>query len=343
MATEMSRFRETFGRLKLASIYIGGGTPSTLPSHLLYLLFEALDDAFDRPRGIECTFEVNPGTGSKELWQTVLAVGVNRISMGVQAFDDGVLSALGRDHSVADVWHTAAEIAFAGLRNLSIDLMYGLPNQRTESWEETIALALRLNVQHFSVYSLQIEPQTAFAAWYAKGRILLPDEETEREMHDWVDSRLEGAGYRRYEISSWCEPGFEAIHNRIYWHNRPYVGVGTGAHSYFANRRYAHGRSLREYLQEPWPQIPDQEIPLRTEMEDTVFLSLRLTREGLSRGRFIERFGADPRAYFSPEIDRLISLEMLAEYPDRFCLTKRAIPVANDVFAAFVTNSVAAV
>lgn len=333
---ELRVYAERDGRIEVASVYLGGGTPSLLPPALLERLLASIRESTSVARDAEITLEANPGTGGPELWAAARASGVNRISLGVQVMDDAVLRAIGRDHSTADVRRTLGDLREAGFDDVSVDLIYGLPGQTLAAWEDTMCAAIDLAPDHFSIYSLQVEERTVFGKRWREGDLPLPGEECEREMHDQADERLVTAGYRRYEVSSWCRPGHESVHNRIYWYNRPYIGLGTGAHSYYQGRRYGHGRSVKAYLASPVPPIPDERQDAREEMEETIFMGLRLVREGLSRPRFAERFGADVRSFYGPEIDRLVSRGMLEETPEALRLTRDAIPVANDVFAAFL-------
>lgn len=333
---ELRAYSERSGGLEIASIYLGGGTPSLLPPRLLERLLARVHGTANVAPGAEITLEDNPGTGGPEHWAAARSAGVNRMSVGVQVMDDAALQAIGRDHSVDDVRRTLRELRHAGFEDLSVDLIYGLPGQTLREWEATVAAAVALEPEHFSVYSLQVEERTVFGKRQLEGSLSLPGEDAEREMHDLLDARLEEAGFRRYEISSWCLPGHESVHNRIYWHNRPYIGLGTGAHSFYQGRRYGHGRSVKAYIADPSPPIPPEPQARGEEMEETVFMGLRLVREGLSRERFAARFGADVRAFYGAEIDRLVSLGMLEETPELLRLTRDAIPLANDVFAAFI-------
>lgn len=325
-----------YSGLEIASVYFGGGTPSLLPPFLLTRLMAAVRERFAVQPLAEITFEVNPGTGGPDLWEAAFAAGVNRLSMGVQVMDDVMLKAIGRDHSIADVHRSLAGVRSAGFDDISIDLIFGLPGQTLEGWERTVSDALKLAPRHYSVYGLQVEEKTVYGHLDLQGRLERPTEDTERDMLDLLDSRLEGAGFRRYEISSWCEPGRESAHNRIYWHNSPYVGLGTGAASYFDGKRFNHGRSVQGYIADPTPPIPPERQTLQEEMEETVFMGLRLVQEGLSKTAFRERFGADPRRFYEAEIDRLVSNGLLIDAPDALRLSPSAIPVANEVFRAFL-------
>jgi oxygen-independent coproporphyrinogen-3 oxidase len=329
-----------YSGLDVASVYLGGGTPSLLPPTLMQRLLAAIRAHFDLRPGAETTFEVNPGTGDRELFEVARSGGCNRVSVGVQVMDDRALAAIGRDHTVADVATCMADLRAAGFADISVDLIYGLPDQTSAAWSATIEAALGLEPQHFSVYSLQVEDRTVFGKRHREGRLRLPGEDVERDMHDSLDAALVRAGYARYEISSWCIPGHESVHNRIYWHNRPYVGLGTGAHSFFGGRRFAHGRSVKGYVALPEPPAGGDLQSRDEEMEETVFMGLRLVREGVSTRAFAERFGVDIRDVYGKVIDGLVARGMVEENADCLRLAPEAIPVANDVFAAFLRGQV---
>ncbi|MBU6428191.1 MAG: radical SAM family heme chaperone HemW [Cyanobacteria bacterium REEB65] len=332
----LEREIRSYPALDVATVYLGGGTPSTLPPRLLTQALEAVFDHFRVSLDAEVTMEINPGTGSPELWQAARQAGVNRVSVGAQVFDESALAALGRDHTVADIETTVTQLRAAGFFDLSLDLIYGLPGQTLGSWKTTVERAFLLSPEHFSIYSLQVEPRTAFGVWHEQGKIALAGEDAEREMLDAVVAAMERSGYRRYELSSWCKPGLESAHNRIYWHGRPYIGLGTGAHSYFEERRYAHDRSIDGYIRQPLPAIPELPHAEHDRMEEVVFMALRLVEEGLDRSDFERRFGCDVAEAFGPAIAKMVDLGMLELTRDRLRLTAAALPVANAVFAEFV-------
>lgn len=323
--------------LPVRTIYLGGGTPSILSARQLERLTRAIESHFSVLPGSERTMEVNPGTGGPDLWHAAKELGFTRLSLGVQSFDDALLRAIGRDHAVADVYRTYTAMRQAGIDNLSLDLIYALPGQSMAQWEATLDAALALDPEHFSVYGLILEETTVFGAWHRKGKLGLAPEELEVAMGDRLIARMAEAGYARYEISSWAKPGRQAVHNRLYWRNEAYLGLGTGAHSYWQGRRYENPRGLLEYIRHPHPTWPD--TPLqdpRAEIEETVFLALRMTEEGLEKGRFEARYGMPPAERFPEAFRRLIALDLLEDAGDRYRLTPRGIWLSNDVFAEFL-------
>ena len=322
--------------LDAATLYLGGGTPSLLPPALLDRLLRAVRSHFRLAAEAEVTMEINPGTGSEALWAVARAGGINRVSVGAQVFDDDSLTAIGRNHTVCDVYQTVAELRAAGFDNLSLDLMFGLPDQDLAAWHSSLEQALALAPEHFSIYSLQIEERTVFGRRQALGRLTLPGQDAERDLLDLVAEVLPRAGYDRYELSSWARPGFESVHNQIYWLTRPYIGLGVGAHSYFEGKRYAHGPSLDAYLCMSAPAIPVEPQSPREAMEEMLFLGLRLVRTGVSRAEFQRRFARDWSEDFGPAITKLRELNLIEETPESLRLTTRALPLANDVFCEFL-------
>ncbi|MNX70570.1 Oxygen-independent coproporphyrinogen-III oxidase 1 [compost metagenome] len=323
--------------LPLQTIYLGGGTPSILTAPQLTRLTRAIEAHFDASACVERTMEVNPGTGGPSLWEAARALGFTRLSLGVQSFDDRLLKAIGRDHAVEDVHRTYGAIREAGIDNVSLDLIYALPGQIMADWEATMDEAFKLDPSHFSVYGLILEERTVFGAWHRQGKLSLSPEDLEVAMGDRLAERMEAEGYGRYEISSWSKPGFEAVHNRLYWINAPYIGLGTGAHSYWQGRRFENPRGIQAFIQHPVPTWPEAPIlDRRSEQEETVFLGLRMTREGLDKARYAARFGEGAHESFPGVFERLTEAGLVEDAGDRYRLTPRGIWLSNEVFAAFI-------
>ena len=324
--------------LDVRTLYLGGGTPSILSPLQLERLMRVLETHTSVRPEAERTMEVNPGTGGSALWKTAFDSGIRRMSLGVQTLDETLLKSLGRDHTVADVHRTLEEIRAAGISDISLDLIYGLPGQTMESWEHTIAEALELRPTHFSVYGLILEERSVFGLWHQQGKLQLPTEDLEISMGDLLNARLHEAGYQRYEISSWSLPGFEADHNRIYWRAEPYIGLGTGAHSCWQNHRYENPRGIGDYLKNPMPAFAGTpELGRREEQEEVAFLGLRMTEEGLDKARYFQRFGESPEETFPEAITSLLQEALIVDRGDRYTLTPRGIWLSNEVFARFIT------
>jgi len=336
---EMERTVEQHPPGEIRSIFIGGGTPTILDARQMERLLDAVARHFPR-RSADCEFtvEANPGTADLEKLEVMRAGGVNRLSFGAQAFQDRLLVSLGRIHGAEDVPASVELARRAGFSNISIDLMFGLPRQTMADFEESLERALGLDLTHLSAYSLKVEENTLFHTLYERGELPLPGEDTELGMYLALIDRLTNAGYRHYEISNFALPDRESVHNMAYWRCLGYYGLGAGAHGYLGGVRHANIRGVREYIRAARERLPVEElheVDDREAMEDFMMLGLRLM-EGVSPADFRERFGTDLEAVFARELDDLVRKGLLEFAGGRFRLTRRAIPVANEVFARFV-------
>jgi len=324
----------------LDTLYVGGGTPTTLEAGQLARLFGALRQRFPLAPQAEITVEANPGTLTLEKLAALRGAGVNRLSLGAQVFDDGLLRRLGREHDAAAIETSVALAREAGIPSLNLDLIFALPGQDLRGWRATLQRALALEPDHLSCYSLIIEEGTPFYRWHQMGRLPRPDEEEELAMYQAAIDAAEGAGLAQYEISNFARPGHQSRHNLIYWRNQPYLGLGPGAHSWWEGVRRANLGPLPAYeaaLQAGrLPLEREEPISRALEMDETMFLGLRLTREGVDRAAFRARFGTEPEAVYGLAIDRLVHLGLLEADAHRIRLTRQGVPVANQVFLAFL-------
>ncbi len=293
LAGEMARLPD--GNLRRSrTLFFGGGTPSLLTVEQIKRLLQASRRAFAIDADAEISLEANPGTLTQGQLQGLRAAGVNRLSMGAQSFDAGLLKTLGRIHSPEEITQAVHAARLAGFDSLNLDFMFGLPDQTMQQWQETLDQALALRPEHLSLYSLIIEEGTPFFDWTAEGRITPGDEDLCADMYEYADERLRAAGYENYEISNWSLPGHQCQHNLTYWHNLPYIGMGAGAHSFFAGKRFSDIRDPQEYIrqlkQRQWPLAESEEVSRVAEMTETAFLGLRVA-SGLSLPSFEERFG----------------------------------------------------
>lgn len=229
------------------TIYFGGGTPSLLGEKRLRALLELVKKKYAVSKNCEITIEANPESVDKKLLKRLRRAGVNRISMGMQSACDRTLEALGRPHRFAQAVEAVTAAREVKIKNLSLDLMYGLPEQTMEEWQETLGKAIFLNPEHLSCYGLKVETGTVLARRVEEGEIL-PDDDLQADMYLYAVQRLEQAGYQQYEISNFAKPGYESRHNLKYWEGKEYAGFGPGAHSDFGNRRYAFVRDLEGYI-----------------------------------------------------------------------------------------------
>ena len=338
---------------RVSSVFFGGGTPSYVPARDIAGVMDAVRGAFRVMPDAEVTLEANPGDFTPGKLAAYLECGVNRLSIGVQSFDDGLLATLGRRHSAdeaADAYRMAVE---AGFRNISIDLMYGLPYQRLEQWQCTLDRALELAPPHMSMYCLTLEGGTPMERWVAEGRMPEPDGDLAADMYVLAQDETRRAGYRHYEISNWALPGMRSRHNLAYWRNLPYLGVGPGAHSYMWGRRFANIRSPREYVGLMGGDVapvcyggPDavirgmpvvgevERIEPPLEMAETLMMGLRLD-EGVSVAGFRERFGATPAERYPDAIGELTAQGLLDARDGALMLTDRGRMMANAVVSRF--------
>ncbi len=355
LLAELAARRDRFAGRTLASLYLGGGTPSRLRPESVARLVAAVREAF--PAGTaspEVTLEVNPSSLERARLAGFRAAGVDRLSVGAQSFDDGVLKRLGRAHRVAEIHATLAAAREAGFGNLSLDLIFAAPGQTRALLEADLEAAVAFGPEHVSAYGLTIEPDTPFALAQRRGQLALPDDDTAAAFFETVHERLDAAGLPAYELSNWARPGFASRHNRRYWQRRPVLGLGVAAWSSEPARagaphgaRRANVRDLDVYLAriqagESAGVGPPEVLSAATARGEAVFLSLR-TAEGLSAAAFRAEFGLPPRALFAEAIERLLAGGWLRESAQGdLGLTPRGRPVADSVFAEFVEGPVAA-
>ncbi|MGH8000657.1 MAG: radical SAM family heme chaperone HemW [Brasilonema sp.] len=293
----------------LITIFFGGGTPSLLSTEQFQRILEALDKRFSVSPGVEISMEIDPGTFDLVHLQGYRSAGVNRISLGVQSFQEDLLQVCGRSHSVSDIFAAVDLVRQVGISEFSIDLISGLPYQTLDKWQESLEKAVAIAPTHISIYDLTIEPGTAFSRYYKPGDQPLPTDETTVKMYRMAQQILTGAGYEHYEISNYAQPGHQCRHNRVYWENRPYYGFGMGAASYVEGKRFTRPRKTKEYYQ--WVQdggMIDCEVTLANEvLLETLMLGLRLAN-GLSLAVLAQQFGEEKvekiHEYLQPHFEK---------------------------------------
>lgn len=337
---EIHQQAEVFRKQKVRTVYIGGGTPTALPLDLLKKLLVNLREAFALTGAEEFTIEANPGTAQKDLFALLKAEGVNRISFGVQAFQNHLLKILGRIHT-AEQAKTAVRAAYAaGIKNISIDLIYALPQQTLQDIKQSLAIAYTLPITHLSIYSLQIEEGTPFFVAQQKGRLPLPSEAEEEAMYNYLTEDLPRHGFLRYEISNYAKQGFESQHNLSYWQDIPYLGLGSAAASYIDGRRFQNLPSISAYVQAIEQGKSPRREERRTEaiaMEEFTFLALR-TREGIDKLAFQERFQHDIQEIYCEPIAKLKQEGLLEENATHLYLTNKGMKFGNRAFLAFMLD-----
>jgi oxygen-independent coproporphyrinogen-3 oxidase len=314
---ELRRRAACFEGHRLETIYLGGGTPSLLKARSIARLIGAVRQAFPgEPR--ELTLEVNPSTLEASRLSGFRRAGVNRLSLGIQSFDDGVLKRLGRAHRSEEAISVLRQVRGEGFDNLSLDLIYAAPGQTFESLDRDLDLALSFDPEHISAYTLTVESGTPFATAQARGQLQLPEEELGLAMLERVWARLERAGYRHYELSNFAKPGFASLHNRRYWHRRPVLALGVGACSFDPkSARAPYGarpenpRRLDAYLAGAAPDAAN--LLSRDEAaSEAIFLALRTAR-GLGAEGFLHEFGERPRFFVREAHRPLVDAGLLVE------------------------------
>lgn len=334
LLSEMEQYRGT----EVDTVYIGGGTPTALPPHLLIRILLGVKENFRILSGAEITVEANPGTCDKAYFEKLRDAGVNRISLGVQSFVDEELKALGRIHSAEEAKTAVYAAKDAGIQNVSLDLMFSLPGQTVESFLYSIKEAISLDPAHISSYSLIVCENTPIEQAVSQGKLTLPDEDTDRELYALLVDTLKQAGYHRYEFSNFAKPGREARHNTKYWTRDPYIGLGAAAHSFWEDKRFENPPCLSDYYAVcRGKRIRESEsVTEKDAMAEFMFLGLRLTEQGISKQEFFRSFGISIDEIYGKQIEKLSQLGLLECTDDTIRLTDRGIDVSNSVFCEFV-------
>ena len=336
-------------RLSVHTVFFGGGTPSLLSPPQFEAILRALHETFDVQPDAEITIEANPGTVSLEGLRTLRALGINRISFGVQSANTEELRMLERAHDFPDVIEALASARKAGFDNLNLDLIYGLPEQRLETWKATLGRALDLRPEHVSAYALTIEHGTPFGRWAARGLMPLPEPDAAADMYELASETLEARGYRQYEISNWAQSGRECRHNLQYWRGLPYLAFGAGAHGYAGGMRYSNALRIKTYIDRlrnptpaalPWPlsaaAVNQHFQTPADERGEYMMTGLRLTDEGVSEREFESRFGSGLRDTYGRQIESLMGQGLLEWEDHRLRLTRRGRLLGNRVFVEFI-------
>lgn len=334
LCREMDEAAPSFYGVGVKSVFFGGGTPSILPPALMGRIMDKIMSAYDVNSDAEISMEANPGTLDAAKLREYKSMYFNRLSMGLQAWQDRLLERLGRIHSVGEFEDNFLQARDAGFKNINVDLMFSLPGQTLDDWQETLEKVIRLDPEHISAYSLIIEEGTPFFDMYEKGQITETDENTDRRMYYLAKEMLSDKGFRQYEISNFAKEGFECRHNITYWRTEEYRGFGLGAHSYVDGTRFHNSADMKEYMAGGGRLDMEQLTPEEMQ-EEFMFMGLRMN-EGISREEFLKRFKTDITSVYGQEISELISEGLLTENKGRISLTDRGIDVSNQVFEKFI-------
>ena len=324
---------------QVVSVFFGGGTPTTLTIPMLEQLMQAVFESWNIAEDAEITTEANPGMLDGEMAAALKKMGFNRLSMGVQAWQNRLLKELGRIHTIEVFRENFKAVREAGFTNINTDLMFALPNQTMEDWQETVKNIVAMNPEHISAYSLIIEEGTPFYDRYEKGELKPAEEELDREMYHWAVDYLAEHGYEQYEISNFAKKGRQSRHNRIYWQAEEYLGMGLGSHSYMNGERFHNIYDLQEYIRADGDvSLLKEDIERITEedaLAEFMFLGLRQA-EGGSFAGFEERFGQGMKNIYGSQIEELVKDGLLEEDGIGIRLTKRGVDISNYVFEKFL-------
>ena len=331
---------------RVETVFFGGGTPSLTSLDDMATITATIRERYDVATGVEWTLEANPTELTREHLEGLRALGVNRLSIGVQSLHDEELGLLDREHSGERAIEAVSAARGAGFENVNLDLIFGLIEQPLERWQETVERVLALGPEHLSCYALTLEPGTLLYYRVQKGQLPEPDPDVVADQYEWTRERLAAAGYEQYEISNWARPGRACRHNLVYWRAEPYLGVGAGAHSFFAGQRLANVDSPQRYVElvnashaeraatgrGTLQQIAGGETPGEATLRsDALILGLRLL-EGVAPEAFAERFGMTLEAAIGPAIERHLATGLLEWGEGRLRLSERGLLLANEVF-----------
>ncbi|HGH7832826.1 TPA: radical SAM family heme chaperone HemW [Streptococcus agalactiae] len=322
------------------TLYIGGGTPTSISAvQLDYLLTELIRD-LNLNTLEEFTIEANPGDLTVDKIEVLQKSAVNRVSLGVQTFNDKHLKRIGRSHNEAQIYSTIDALKTAGFQNISIDLIYALPGQTMDDVRSNVAKALSLNIPHLSLYSLILEHHTVFMNKMRRGKLHLPTEDLEAEMFEYIISEMERNGFEHYEISNFTKPGFESRHNLMYWENVEYYGVGAGASGYLDGIRYRNRGPIQHYLKgvsEGNARLSEEVLSKNKMMEEELFLGLR-KKEGVSIGKFEQKFGTSFEKRYGQIVQELQSDGLLKENNGFIQMTKKGLFLGDTVAEKFIVE-----
>ena len=325
---------------QITTVYIGGGTPSYIDSKCIREIMGEIKQK-NISEEAEITIEVNPGTVIEEKLQEYKESGINRLSIGLQSIQDDLLKQIGRIHNFEQFLETYKIARKVGFKNINVDLMLGLPNQRIKDLKESLEKIIELNPEHISVYSLIVEENTPIANKIEKGELQLPEEETERNMYWYVKNTLELNGYKHYEISNFAKKGYESKHNMNCWKQKEYVGIGAAAHSYRDITRYSNTENIEEYIKNVKKEnLERNRIIHEIQKEDDTkkeFMLLGLRQiDGVQISKFKNKFGDNPIYLYRQELNKLVSEKLISIDDDNIRLTNKGIDLANLVWEEFV-------
>ncbi|WP_436859873.1 radical SAM family heme chaperone HemW [Staphylococcus caeli] len=323
----------------LETVFVGGGTPTALSYKQLEQLLIAITRLFNISG--EFSFEANPDELTLEKVQLLKDYGVNRLSMGVQTFKPELLEILGRTHNTSDIYNAVENARKVGIPSISLDLMYHLPTQTLEDFQDSLEKALAMDIDHISSYGLILEPKTQFYNMYKKGKLKIPNEDIGEEMYEYLVGRMQQSELHQYEISNFGKVGHESEHNKVYWKNEGYYGFGAGASGYVNGERYSNVNPVNHYIkkiQNNERPILESTFPTKSEqMEEEMFLGLRMN-QGVNKQRFYEKFDQTIEDVYGQTIADLKQRDLIIEHQGFLTMTERGKVIGNYIFEAFLLN-----
>ena len=330
--------KDKASKYKIKSIFIGGGTPSYLNEDEIEQVLSEISK-LDLEDNMEFTMECNPGTLTEEKLKVMLKGGVNRISMGLQAVQNSILKEIGRIHTFKIFEENFNLARKVGFKNINVDLMFGLPNQSVEEWEESLRKIASLEPEHISAYSLIIEEDTGFYKLWENNKLLLPNEEEERIMYSKTKEILASYGYKQYEISNYAKEGYECYHNKVYWKCEEYLGLGSASSSFINEKRIKNIEDVKTYIERinKNESIIDEVIENKNKdnIEEFIFMGLRML-EGINLSEFKNKFNTNIEDMYKEVIEKNINNNLLIIENDRLKLTSKGIELSNSVMSDFI-------
>jgi oxygen-independent coproporphyrinogen III oxidase len=344
LAEELSLQKDYLEGEPIETIYLGGGTPSLLTAQELELLFTSIQKNYQVATDIEVTLEANPDDLNSQKLNELKAAGVNRLSIGIQSFDENVLTFLNRAHTAAEALGCVDAAHKAGINKISIDLIYSIPGQDDNMLQKNLATALALRPNHISAYSLTVEEKTVFGRWASKGKLLAMEEDQSAQQFELVMDSLTQNGYQHYEISNYCLPGFQSKHNTSYWKGKKYLGLGPSAHSYNGGTRQFNISNNHLYIksiQKGIVPFEREELTNENKINEYLITSLR-TEWGCNLNYLIEQFGYDLATHNKPYLNQLVANSLINLSDNTITLTRAgkllADRIASDLFVALDNN-----
>ncbi|WP_313756351.1 radical SAM family heme chaperone HemW [Tissierella sp.] len=335
---ELDLYKDRIKDYSIKTIFIGGGTPSCINPRDINRILEFIYKNFNTSDLVEVTIEANPGTLDKEKVQIYMESGINRVSMGMQTLDDTLLKSIGRIHNTKDFYKSYEILRNGDMKNINVDLIFGLPNQSIDQVISSLKKVVELGVEHISYYGLILEENTKFHKLYSEGKISLPDENIERMMYHKATEYLTNHGYKHYEISNYALPTYECKHNLVYWEVKPYLGLGLSSHSNMRGKRFFNTSNIDIYIDKlnmsKLPMEGEEIIDKDTEMEEFCILGIRKI-EGLSKIEFRDRFGIEIEKIYGDIINKHVDNGLILNNHN-IRLTKKGLDLSNLVEVDFL-------